>query len=178
MIVREPELSDAEALKEVKALAVAPLRQIYRPAQAGFAERAAKDHRRRPFVCEHEGRVVATVEIEDRRDTYHLVGPLVHPDFQRQGIARLLIDYIAEIAREQGKQALSLNTVKQTGNVEIFSRLGFQVVSESVADGGLGESLINEPLIDVYMERNLIQSMKDQDIQLPEMTRSEDQKRR
>lgn len=161
MIIREPKLSDAEALKEVKTLAVAPLRQIYRPTQAGFAERAAKIYRRKPLVCEHKGRVVATVEIEDHGDTYHLVGPLVHPEFQRQGIARRLVDHIAEIAREQGKQALSLNTVKQTGNVGIFSRLGFQIVSESVADGALQESLINEPLIDVYMERNLVQSMRE-----------------
>lgn len=102
----------------------------------------------------------------------------MHPDFQRQGIARRLLDYIAEIARQQGKRALSLNTVKQTGNVKIFSRLDFQVISESVADEGLGESLINEPLIDVYMERNLAQSMRDQDIQLPEITSRKIKKRR
>jgi len=80
---------------------------------------------------------------------------MVHPDHQRHGIARALLDHVAMLAAEAGKRALSLNTVKQTGNVSIFSRLGFVVVRETIDDDTVTENLTDEDLIDVYMEKVL-----------------------
>lgn len=156
MKIRKRHPTDTEALKEVTTLAVAPLRLIYRPTQGGRALRSAKRNLREQIVCECNGKVAATVEYENQGDRCHIVGLLVHPKFQRQGVARSLVDHIAKIAQKQGKRALSINTIKQTGNATIFCRLGFKTLSESVADESLGESLINEPLIDVYMERGVV----------------------
>lgn len=52
--------------------------------------------------------------------------------FRRQGVARALVEALAGLARELGLRALVAGTVKETGNVEIFVRLGFRVVSEKV----------------------------------------------
>lgn len=155
MIIREPTELDAEAIREVKSLAVVPLREIYRPTKVGLARKAQRASIRREVVCEKNGRVVGTVAFEDRQDCFHILGPMVHPSFQRQGIARALLEHVAGLARQAGKRALSLNAVRQTGNVPIFSRLGFRVIREQVDEDPLVENLTDEDLIDVYMERSL-----------------------
>jgi hypothetical protein len=48
---------------------------------------------------------------------------------------------------------LSLETVKETGNVAIFSRLGFTVVGEEPDQWG--ESVTGASLVNVRMERDL-----------------------
>jgi len=158
MIIREPGESDAEAIREVKGLAVARLRKVYRPTEAAIARKAARATIRRSLVCERDGQVVAVVEYEDRGDRLHLLGPMVHPDHQRRGLARALVGHIAELARRAGKRALSLNTIKQTGNVAIFARLGFSPIREIFDQGPLAENLTDEDLIDVYMEREIGES--------------------
>lgn len=155
MVVREPTEEDSQALREVKSLAVQDLRKVYRPIQAGHARRAAKARDRRPLVCECNGRVAGCVEYEPQGDRLHVIGLLVHPDFRRRGIARAILEYIRGIAQCEGKRGLSLNTVKQTGNIEIFTRLGFEVVKESEADESLGGSVTDDQLVDVYMESYL-----------------------
>jgi len=157
MIIRKPTESDAEAIREAKSLAIVPLRKLYRPTRTALARKAQRAAIRRQLVCEQDGRVVASVEFEDRGDCYHILGPMVHPDHQRQGVARALVDHVAMLATQAGKRALSLNTVKQTGNVAIFSRLGFVVVLETTDNDGITENLTDEELIDVYMEKKLDQ---------------------
>jgi hypothetical protein len=63
------------------------------------------------------------------------------------------VDRIAAIAREMGMRRLSLHICKQTGNVAVFSRLGFHVVRETPEDPEICESVTGEELTDVYMER-------------------------
>ena len=58
------------------------------------------------------------------------------------------------MAKLKGCRALELYTVTKTGNVSVFERLGFRVVSEQPdsytvsADGG--------PLMEAYMEREVV----------------------
>ena len=155
IVVRGPTAGDAEAIREVNSLAVAALRKIYKPTEAAIKRKAARAPSRQRLVAESDGRVVATVECERRGDRLHLLGPMVHPDHQRRGIARALVDHIAGIAQSMGLAGLSLSTCRQTGNVPIFARLGFRVVRESVDESGLVENLTDEPLVDVYMERDV-----------------------
>jgi len=62
MIVREPTEGDDEAIREVKSLAVAPLRKLYRPTRTALARKAQRAAIRRQLICEQDSRVVATVE--------------------------------------------------------------------------------------------------------------------
>lgn len=155
MLIRRPKDEDKEQIQKVIAMAVVPLRKIYRPTKVAIAHKASHANLRTQLICESNGKVVATVQYEDIDDRLHLLGPMVHPDCQRRGIAKLFIGHIAALANDMGKRALSLYTYKQTGNVAIFSRLGFQVISESAESSSNVENMTDETLIDVYMEREV-----------------------
>jgi len=62
------------------------------------------------------------VTINGKTDGWFGLGPVsVHPNQQKQGIGRLLVEAGLKILREQGAAGCAL-----TGNPEIYSRLGFQ----------------------------------------------------
>ncbi len=144
---------DAEGIKEVVESAIIPLRKIYRPTKAAYERRKSHRKLRTRLVCIYENKIVGTVEYEIQDDKFHIVGLMVHQKYQRKGIARALVDCISNIASKSGERVLSINTCKQTGNVVIFKKLGFQVIKENKEDAGLAENLTDEELIDVYMER-------------------------
>ena len=153
MTIREMTDDEAESVREVNAESVATLRKVYRPAQAALSRKAKRKNLRTALVCVSKGKIVATVEYEGDSDTLHVLGPMVLPAYRRKGIARLLMDHLAEVGRKHGMHALSLNTIKQTGNVQVFSKLGFRAVRE--CPDQWAESISGEHLVDVYMERNL-----------------------
>ena len=153
MTLREMMDEDADSVREVNGSAVATLREVYRPSQAALFRKAKREKLQTNLVCVSEGKIVATVAYEKDNDTLHVLGPMVLPAYRRKGIARFIMDHLAEIGRQSGVRAISLHTIKQTGNVELFSRLGFSAVRES--PGQWAESVSGEELVDVYMERNL-----------------------
>jgi len=77
----------------------------------------------------------------------------VHIDFRRRGVAKALFAYLANIVKAHGARCLSLHTVKETGNVEIFRKLGFEPISEQHSE--LFESDQYASLREVYMEKPL-----------------------
>jgi hypothetical protein len=68
-------------------------------------------------------------------------------------VARCLVDALADIATGASADRLSLYTIRETGNVEVFERLGFAIIAERAAVDVVGET--HERLTDVYMERTL-----------------------
>jgi ribosomal protein S18 acetylase RimI-like enzyme len=97
--------------------------------------------------------VVGTVRYPCEGERIHLIGLLVHPQFQRQGVARALVEVVAQIGQQKGMRRLSLYTVKETGSVPIFDKLGFETMTERIAQDV--ESDRYETLTDVYMEKSL-----------------------
>jgi GNAT superfamily N-acetyltransferase len=155
LVVREATEHDAQGVRQIKALCASELRRVYRPTAKARAAGMPAARARRQFVCESGGRVAGAVQCELRERALHLIGLFVHPDLRRRGVARAMVDHLADIASAAGKTALSLHTVRQTGNVPICQRLGFRVVRESLCDPELDESVTGESLTDVYMERPL-----------------------
>ncbi|MCK4401164.1 GNAT family N-acetyltransferase [bacterium] len=153
MIIREATKDDENSVREVNSASVEILRKVYRPNKAALARKTKRKSFRTRLVCVSEGRIVATVEYEKENGIIHILGPMVLPEYRRRGIARLFVNHLADIGWRSGVRALSLNTIKQTGNVNIFSRLGFHVVSE--CHNQWSESVSGEDLVDVYMERKL-----------------------
>jgi N-acetylglutamate synthase-like GNAT family acetyltransferase len=151
MIIRESVIQDEPAIKEVSSLAIASLRKVYRPTKEAIARKANTAKQRTCLVCVYENKVVGVVEYEKAESMLHIIGLSVYPSHQRKGIAGLFINYLGQIARKLGASGLSLYTIKQTGNVEIFSKLGFQVIKESPAQWV--KSVTGDDLIDVYMEK-------------------------
>lgn len=84
----------------------------------------------RVLVARQVGRIVGTVQLEfpwppNQPHRAEVSKLLVHPDAQRQGIARALMVALEEIAREEGRTLLTLDT--WTGSVaeRLYTSLGY-----------------------------------------------------
>lgn len=126
---------------------MATLRQIYRPSPEALARRAKLPALPR-LVAEVGDTIVGTVEYALAKERLHIMGLFVLATHRRHGVARALVDELAVLA---GALPLSLDTIRETGNVPIFERLGFVVVREQPARDFVSERF--RELIDVYLER-------------------------
>jgi ribosomal protein S18 acetylase RimI-like enzyme len=147
IVVRHAERGDEPAIAAVSESGVTALRRVYRPTPEALAR-----YRRMPalprLVALIDGTVVGTVEYSLGDELLHLMGLYVAESHRRRGVARALIDELARIA---GNRPVTLDTIRQTGNVPIFERLGFAVLHEAPAEHV--ESISGEPLVDVLLER-------------------------
>jgi ribosomal protein S18 acetylase RimI-like enzyme len=153
--VRMATPTDAAATLHVEEEAFATVRSLYRPNDAARANLSAIAPALERLVAEVDGRVVGTVRFGVFGDRLRVIGLAVVPTFRRCGVARALVEELTRVGKLKGCRALALYTVTKTGNVSVFERLGFRVVSEqpdaySVStDGG--------PLTEAYMEREVVQ---------------------
>lgn len=155
VIIRKPGAADEAAVRGVSEAAAESLRRVYQPTGAALELKAARRAHRNRLVCEVDGRIAGTIEYEERQECLHLMGPMVHPDYQRRGVAKCLVEHLCAFARDRGLSALSLYTIRQTGNVPIFQRLGFEVIHEDPALPSSLVSVTGAPLTEVHMERRV-----------------------
>jgi predicted N-acetyltransferase YhbS len=151
--VRDATDADREGIEQVSREATATLRQVYRPTVAARARRAAEEPNLRTLVALDGELVVGCVYWSVEGSRLHLLGLGVGVAHRRKGISRSLLEHLVGVAHELGLSGLSLNTVRETGNVEIFERLGFRVRREG--NDGTFESDRYATLTDVSMERDL-----------------------
>lgn len=130
MTVRDTQPQDIEAALQVDAAAIATLRQTYRPNQKALANRKRLSPHLKRIVCLMNGRVVGTTQYYQDGDSLRLLGLGVLPEARRHGVARAMVAALADSARSLGLRSLMAHTVRETGNVPIFQKLGFRVVSE------------------------------------------------
>jgi len=162
IVVRNATSADAEALAAVDVSATATLRETYRPNDRALTSRAKLAGRLTRLVAELDGRVVGTVQYSVDGNSLRIIGLGVHSDARRRGVARAIMDKLREIAVDLGVSQLLAHTVRQTGNVPIFEKLGFEVVSES--EDEYSESTTHDMLTDVEMRNSLDQN---QDLEPP-----------
>ncbi|QDT29532.1 GNAT family N-acetyltransferase [Gimesia panareensis] len=149
--IRDARSDDAERVAVISEAAFAPLRSIYRPTGATIARQAERAQTGTRLVAEIDGEIAATVQYDQHSDHLHLIGLAVHPDYQRRGIAGCLLEEICQRAILLAQPAVVLVTIKETGNVPLFEKLGFRVTHEEVATWCVSETY---PLLhDVKMER-------------------------
>jgi GNAT superfamily N-acetyltransferase len=142
-----------QGVSEATELANQSLRHIYRPTKAARAGKSLLDRELKRIVALVDDQVVGTVQYRIVGNCLHLVGLAVHPEYQRRGIARRLVESLDALARQFCLHKLSLYTIRETGNVPIFERLGFRAVAEKPDE--LAESDTHDQLIEVYMERTV-----------------------
>ena len=150
LLIRDATSDDQPAISAVMAAATAQLRRVYKPTEAAMARARAAPVQR--LVAVLDGRIVGALRYTKEDGRLHL-GLGVHPDHHRQGIARAMIEALAARARQLGLSSLSLYTIKETGNVPIFQRLGFTPIREEPPKDL--ECVTGLPLSEVYMERVL-----------------------
>lgn len=149
--VTDAQAADASIVAAIMSAATAQLRRVYRPNQQAIAQaRAATEVHWLLAMDDASG--VGALRYVIECDRLHL-GLGVHPHHQRKGVARALIEFLAAKAVSMKLPKLSLYTIKETGNVPIFERLGFRVIREQPAQDI--QSVTGSQLTDVYMERVL-----------------------
>jgi predicted N-acetyltransferase YhbS len=150
--IRSATTADADDVAAVFEAAFAPLRSIYRPTGEAAARQGERGKAGVRLVAELDGRVVGTVQFDSHEKHVHVIGLAVHPAFQRKGVARRLLDWIVDYAPTLGHHVVVLDTIKETGNVPLFEKLGFRVFDERVTIEF--ESEIHSELHEVKMERH------------------------
>tara|TARA_R110002111_G_scaffold262860_1_gene341968 strand:+ start:85601 stop:86086 length:486 start_codon:yes stop_codon:yes gene_type:complete len=154
ILIREANSADAADVAAVFKAAFAPVRLIYRPTTETLARQSNHTWEETRLVAELAGQIVATVQFDQHESHLHVLGLAVHPDFQRKGIAGCLLDWISAHASNIGLQSVLLETIKETGNVPVFEKLGFRVIQEQVAAWCVSER--HEQLYFVSLERIIV----------------------
>lgn len=151
--IRKATAEDADDVAAVFHAAFAPLRSIYRPTGEVAARQDERAKEGTRLVAEIDRKIVATVQFDSHKEHVHVIGLAVHPDFQRMGIARRLVDWIMTQAPALGHNVVVLDTIKETGNVPLFEKLGFRVFYEGVTTSFVSAKF--SELHEVKMERNV-----------------------
>jgi predicted N-acetyltransferase YhbS len=153
LTVRPATATDEELARTLANQAFDELRHIYRPKASAQANLRAVEGSLLRLVAIEDDEMVGTVRYEIEGTNLYLMGLAVCRKRRRQGIARLLLRALIDIASSNGCRTISLRTVTETGLVPIFRRYGFHVVSQSSAERF--ESPTGESLTETYMQRDL-----------------------
>ena len=149
--IRRARDEDADGVRTICEHMTVFLRQFYRPTDDAYARRARTEGQRQRLVALDAGHIVGTVEYLTDGQVLRVVGLVVHERHRRTGIARALVERLASMSVDMGCRALSLSTVTATGNVPIFTALGFDVASVGPAEFCLSQT--GEPLQEAILER-------------------------
>jgi ribosomal protein S18 acetylase RimI-like enzyme len=90
----------------------------------------------------------ASYELDYKNSTTTKIHKLyVLPDTQGQGIGKLLINRVAELAKQSGNDVLSLNVNRHNPSIQFYERFGFSKVQEEnipIGNGFFMEDFIME----------------------------------
>src|SRR5688572_7446346 len=154
LTIRELTSADEPYVAEIDRLATADLRKVYEPNQEAQKQRAAIGPTLEGLVAVLRGRVVGVVRYRIVADRLSLLGLGVHPIFRQRGVATALIEQLHSIGQDKGCTAVTLYTVRETGNVGVFERMGFMVVSEEPSK--LFQSVSFSSLSEVHMIKGIL----------------------
>ena len=108
--------------------------EVVRNLARGFTPQALRSmsHRRQIWVYEEEGRITATIALED--DT--ISGFFVAPDRQGRGIGTYLLRFMEERARQKGLRFLRLSASLTA--VGFYEKLGYRPFGDEGGDDVYG----------------------------------------
>lgn len=147
-IVRAIRATEESARRDIVTSATRELRRIYRPRES--ADQCAGTPSG-VLVAVEGGTLVGTAEYVRKTACLYIQGVAVHPDYRGRGICRALVDAAEAIAYEAQLTTLALCAIEETGNVEVFGKLGFRVTSRAVAPNHVSPG--GGPVTQVDMER-------------------------
>lgn len=129
--IRKQTPKDARQVKYIKSIVTHELRSIYRPINTeNLKDKTAAIH----LLATLNDKVVGTAEYLLYKDNALVQGLAILPEYRNRGIATKIIDYITLKVKAEGKHELLLSTVKETGNTELFLKMGFTAHSEEISN--------------------------------------------
>lgn len=150
ILVRDARPDDELARSEIVEMATQELRCVYHPregmAPCGGAPAGV-------LVALVDEMLLGTAEYVVKDKQLYVQSLAVHPHHRGYGVCRALMHGMEAIAIEQGLPAIGLCAIEETGNVVIFTRLGFEVTRRAVAPNHVG--LDGAAVMQVDMERPL-----------------------
>lgn len=141
--VRPARSADRVALNALRDEVTSVLRRIYLPVKGGAPHRRIMP-RFDVLVAWVSGELAGTLEYTLAHETLYLQGLGVSDRFRGQGVARALVNHVADIARRYPLSHMELCTIRETGNVPVFEKMGFAVCDERPSTqfvGATGQSV-------------------------------------
>jgi len=123
--------SDSDAVKSIVAAATNELRSIYHPVKTNVQKNSENLI---GMVATVKSDVVGLAEFHIDGKSILVRGLAVSPAHRRQGVATAIMENLRLRAKKEGKTELKLSTIKETGNVKIFLKMGFSVVTEEISE--------------------------------------------
>jgi predicted N-acetyltransferase YhbS len=153
LVICEASPGDAAYVAEILDRAFTSLRTIYRPVGEARARQSERYQEGTRLIAQWRSIIVGTCQFVERENHVHLIGLAVLPEYQRQGVARQLIDRVCMLAPRLGYRVVKLDTIRETGNVEVFKKLQFSVVRELVADWCVSDTFpcVNEVIMQRFV---------------------------
>ncbi|MBW7900757.1 MAG: GNAT family N-acetyltransferase [Rhodocyclaceae bacterium] len=152
-LVRAFAASDTEAVDLITAACTRELRRVYSPKPSAEPILRNRSDSSRIVAVDDAEAIVGVAECIRHASAVYVQGIAVAPTHRRCGVAADLLAYGASLAAGAGCPALELATIKETGNVEIFCRLGFRVIEERVSDRFWSHD--ERPVTEVTLRRRL-----------------------
>jgi ribosomal protein S18 acetylase RimI-like enzyme len=140
---------DAPALQEISAACTPALRAVYRPSPELVRRQNSEDYAQ--LVASVAGIVVGAVSYTALPEGLYMRDLAVLPTHRRRGVARRFVEHLVELAASQRLPGVTLQTIRETGNVAIFEQLGFAIVSEARTEDFLSPT--GSPMTNVSMFR-------------------------
>lgn len=133
-IVRKFLTSDTEPVNLIMSACTQELRKTYAPKPTNESVTLVQPNSSRIVAVSPKDAVVGVAECVRRALALYVQGIAVAPAHRRRGVATDLLAHCNSLAADTGLNVLEIVTIKETGNVEIFCRLGFFVVDERVSE--------------------------------------------
>jgi N-acetylglutamate synthase-like GNAT family acetyltransferase len=130
---------DKARLEDINKESKDSLRKIYRPKENAKFE-PLNPLKEELIIVKKDEKEIGTLHLHHYEDRLHILGLGVLHSFRGKGVCRTMIDFVKLEAEKMNKKKISLYTIRETGNVEIFNRFGFVVLKEEIADDFVSDS--------------------------------------
>lgn len=146
--------SDTESVDLILACCTQELRAVYSPKPVPKSISEIRFHSSRIVAIGPEETVVGVAECIYRQSALYVQGIAVSPAYRRHGAATNLLTHCNSLASAVGLNILEITTIKETGNADIFCRLGFLVADEQISDRFWRHD--KQPVTEVTLRRHVI----------------------
>lgn len=155
ILVRAYRPDDAEQVGQIMQECTSELRTVYvlNPQVSAAASRSLPVLNR-VVALSDTGAIVGVAEFEARQFALYAQSVAVAPVHRQRGTAGALLNYIAAAAVDLGIGIVEIATIKETGNVAVFARLGFSMVAECPSERFLGSD--GQVVTEVTLRRHVI----------------------
>jgi len=151
MDIKKLLISDARGIEEMSVMATAILREHYDPIvgtvqndymldkfQSVHAIKEQLEHGYDYYFVDEDGKHLGFIAMYPRDGAMYLSKFYLYKDARGKGLARKILAFVEDQAKEQGLSAIELNVNKRNGTISVYEKLGFERIRAEKNDIGSG----------------------------------------